>query len=102
MKMRTYSNVVDPDHITVVEGDGVSSPDVLGVDISDSDVSERLESPSGFHVKTENSLDDNVLSTRDNTQTLTLNNTSRAGTKQSLVRGHSDTQNTGIITRHTH
>lgn len=43
MKMRTYSNVVDPDHITVVEGDGVSSPDVLGVDISDSDVPEKFQ-----------------------------------------------------------
>lgn len=34
----THSNVVDPDHVAVVDGDGVSTPDVLGVDIGDGDV----------------------------------------------------------------
>ena len=38
---KTYSNVVDPDHIHVVQSDGVTSPDVLGVDISNGDVSGR-------------------------------------------------------------
>lgn len=33
-----YSNVVNPDHIRVVDGDGITTPDVLGVDISDSNV----------------------------------------------------------------
>lgn len=41
MKRETYGNVVDPDQVTVVEGDGVSSPDVLGVDIGDGDVPRR-------------------------------------------------------------
>lgn len=31
-------NVVDPDHVAVVDGDGITAPDVLGVDIGDSDI----------------------------------------------------------------
>lgn len=31
-------DVVNPDHVGVVEGDGVSTPDVLGVDVGDGDV----------------------------------------------------------------
>lgn len=31
-------NVVDPDHVAIVDGDGITAPDVLGVDISDGDV----------------------------------------------------------------
>ena len=31
-------DVVNPDHVSVVEGDGVSTPDVLGVDVGDGDV----------------------------------------------------------------
>lgn len=38
MGLSTYSNVVDPDHVAVVDGDGVSAPDVLGVDIGDGDI----------------------------------------------------------------
>jgi hypothetical protein len=31
-------DVVNPDHVGVVDGDGVSTPDVLGVDVGDCDV----------------------------------------------------------------
>lgn len=31
-------NVVDPDHVAVVDGDGITAPDVLGVDIRDGDI----------------------------------------------------------------
>lgn len=34
-----YSNVVNPDQITVVEGDSVTAPDVLRVEVGDGDVS---------------------------------------------------------------
>ena len=34
-----YSNVVNPDLIAVVEGDGVAAPDVLRVEVGDGDVS---------------------------------------------------------------
>ena len=33
-----HGNVVNPDKVTVVQGDTVTSPDVLGVDVGDSDV----------------------------------------------------------------
>lgn len=32
------SNVVDPDHVAVIDGDGITTPDVLGVDVGDGDV----------------------------------------------------------------
>lgn len=32
------SNVVDPDHVAVVDGDSITTPDVLGVDVGDGDV----------------------------------------------------------------
>jgi hypothetical protein len=37
-KRDTYGNVINPDHVGVVNGDGITTPDVLGVDISDSNV----------------------------------------------------------------
>lgn len=40
---RTYSDVVDPDKVAVIDGDGVAAPDVLGVDIGDGDVSWQCE-----------------------------------------------------------
>lgn len=33
-----YGDVVDPDKVTVVQGDTVTSPDVLRVDVGHSDV----------------------------------------------------------------
>lgn len=38
MNEYTYGNVVDPDHVGVVDGDGITTPNVLGVDIGDSNV----------------------------------------------------------------
>lgn len=35
----TYSDVVNPDHVAVVERDGISTPDVFGVYVGNSDVS---------------------------------------------------------------
>jgi hypothetical protein len=37
----TYSHMVDPDEVGLVDGDGVASPDVLGVDIGDGDVPDQ-------------------------------------------------------------
>jgi hypothetical protein len=30
--------VVNPDQVSLIEGDGITTPDVLGVDVCDSDV----------------------------------------------------------------
>jgi hypothetical protein len=35
----TYGDVINPDHVGLVDGDGVTSPDVLGVDVGDGNVS---------------------------------------------------------------
>jgi hypothetical protein len=34
----TYGNVIDPDQVSLIESDGITTPDVLGVDVGDSDV----------------------------------------------------------------
>ena len=34
----SYSDVVDPDEISFVESDGITSPNVLGVDVGDGNV----------------------------------------------------------------
>lgn len=36
------SNVVDPDHVAVVNGDGITAPHVLGVDVGDGDVPGKI------------------------------------------------------------
>lgn len=36
--MVAYGDVVNPDQVRVVDGDGVSTPDVLRVDVGNSDV----------------------------------------------------------------
>lgn len=33
-----YGNVVEPDLVSFVDGDGITTPDVLRVDVRDSDV----------------------------------------------------------------
>jgi hypothetical protein len=72
--------MVDPNEISIVEGNGVSTPDILRVDISNRDV-----------------LDDDILGTANNPQTLTLDDTGAALADQGLVGVHSDTKNTSII-----
>jgi hypothetical protein len=94
------SNVVDPDHVAVVDGDGITTPDVLGVDVSDGDVPRKLfvkrySQLLGSKVYV---LDDDVASTADDTQTLTLDDTGGTGTQDGLVGGDSNTECTGLVT----
>jgi hypothetical protein len=42
VKWLTYSDMIDPDHIGVVEGDRVAAPDVLGVEVRDGHISGRV------------------------------------------------------------
>jgi hypothetical protein len=76
----SYLDVVDPDHVSVIQGDGITTPDVVRVEVGDVDV-----------------LDDDVLRARDNSQTLALDNTSAAAADQRLVGLDSDAQKTGIV-----
>lgn len=98
--MKTYSNVVDPDQVTVVQGDTVTTPDVLGVDISDSNVSVAVSyKDTGLkrRRKNSNSLNNNILSTTNNPQPLTLNNSLGALSQNSLLGSHRDPQRPRII-----
>jgi hypothetical protein len=81
--------VVDPDHVGVVDGDGIASPNVLGVDVGDGNVPAevRLRALQGVDsiwvtnytdVRTVNLLDDDVAGTTDDAKTLTLYDTGGA------------------------
>ena len=73
--------MVNPDVVSLVKGDGVSTPDVLRVDVGDLNV-----------------LDNDVLGTVDNAETLALDDTVAAFTNDRLVRGDSDTEGTsGVV-----
>lgn len=75
--------MVDPDHVGVVQGDGITSPDVVRVKVGNVDV-----------------LDDNVGGSRHDPETLALDDTGRALTDQRLVGLDRNTQETGVVVRH--
>lgn len=72
-------NMVDPDVVSVVEGNGITTPDVLRVKLSDVNI-----------------LDDDVLGTNDS-ETLTADDSLGANADQGLVGANLDTQNTGLV-----
>lgn len=44
-------NVVDPDHIAVIDGDGITTPDVLGVNVGDGDVPRKIFVSQNFQLQ---------------------------------------------------
>lgn len=66
--------MVNPDHICVVDSDGITSPNILRVNVCDPDVPTEVSGYQGFGKDHE--LDDNVLSTRHNAESLALDDTS--------------------------
>ena len=64
----TYSHVVDPDVAGAIKSDGITTPDVLGVELADGDV-----------------LDDNVGNATSKTQALSKKDTLLAITNDGLV-----------------
>lgn len=73
-------DVVDPDQVGAGQGDGITSPDVLGVELGDADV-----------------LDDDVLHAVGHAQTLALDDSRGAGAEDGLVRGDLDGVQTGLV-----
>jgi hypothetical protein len=101
--------MVDPDHVGVVDGNGIASPDVLGVDVGDGNVPaevrlcalQGVDSVPGTEyaqVWTVDLLDDDVAGTADDTETLTLDDTGGARAQNSLVGGDGDTEAAGVVT----
>lgn len=100
----TYGDVVEPDLVSFVDGDSITTPDVLRVDVCDSDVPmisrlacipikpSRLRPTQGFNL-----LDDDVLDTVDDAQTTALNSTLAALTNQGLVGANGDTEHTSVV-----
>ena len=78
--MKTYGNVIDPDIVCFVQGDGVSAPDILRVDVGDLDV-----------------LQNDVLSPVDNSQAFTFDDTLGAIADDCLVRANGDTKSSSCI-----
>lgn len=73
------SDVVDPDQVSVVEGDGITAPDEARVEVGNMNV-----------------LDDDVLGAHD-AQALALDDALVSNTNQTLVRADLDAQNTGLV-----
>jgi len=73
-------DMVDPDKISPIQGDGIASPNVLRVDVGESHV-----------------LDNDVLCVGDNANTLALNHTLGALTDQTLVGANGHAQYTSLI-----
>lgn len=100
----THGNVVEPDQVSLVDGDSITTPDVLRVNVCDSDVPMvsrlaciptmllRLRPTRGLNI-----LDDDVLDTVDDAQTTTLDDTGGALTNQGLVGANGDTEHTGVF-----
>lgn len=95
-KMKTYSNMVDPDQVAVIKSNSITTPDVLRVDVGNRDVPDfvREQIPNDTE---HNLLDDDVLSTADNTETLALDCTRGALTDEGLVGGDGDTEDTSVV-----
>lgn len=67
-------------HVGAVKSDGITAPDVLGVQLGDLDV-----------------LDDDVVGTRDDTETLALDHTAAALADDGLLGCNSDAKHAGIV-----
>lgn len=76
--MSTYGNVVDPDEVGSTEGESISTPDVLVVQVADLDV-----------------LDNYVLASEG--KTLALDDTLGSDTKDSLVGANLDWVLRGLV-----
>ena len=77
-------DVVNPDEIGVVDGDGVATPNVFRVKIGDVDV-----------------LDDNVGCTADDTETLSLDDTGTALADDGLVGSNDYAERGSVVVRDT-
>jgi hypothetical protein len=75
-------NVVNPDHVAAIDGDSITTPYVLRVDISEAYV-----------------LDDDVLDTVRHPDALALDDTLGALTNETLVRADSHTGHTSLVVR---
>lgn len=96
--------MVEPDQVSLVEGDSITTPDVAGVDVSDSNVPmmnqsayipmklSRLKPRKWLDL-----LDDDVLDTVGKAQTTALDNTASSLTNQGLVGADVDTEHTSVF-----
>lgn len=95
-----YGNVIDPNQVGLIDGDSITTPDVLRVDVRDSDVpviSQLVCTLAKFSCLNLNALDDDVLNTADHTQTTALDNTAGTLANQGLVGANGDTQHTSVV-----
>lgn len=76
--------MVHPNQIRTVESDGVSAPDVLRVELRDVDV-----------------LDDDVLGSVGNTETLPANHSGSTDSDERLVRSEVDGRRASIVVSHS-
>ena len=80
--------MVDPNHVAVVECDGIATPDIFGVEVRDGNVS-AVDYDLVRAYLTESSrhdlLDDDVACTANDPQTFALDHTAGSRADQTLV-----------------
>lgn len=81
----TYGNMIDPNQVAVVQGDGISSPDIFGIKIRNLDV-----------------LDDNIFCPTDDAQTSALDHAGASGADQTLIARDSDAERSGGVVLDCH
>lgn len=73
-------DVVDPDKIGVIDGEGITTPDGVRVEVGNVDV-----------------LDDDVLGAAHDTETLAFDEALATNTDEGLVGSNGDTENTSLV-----
>ena len=91
--------MVDPNHIRIVEGDCITAPDILRVQVRDSDVSVIVLAIFCI-IKGQKTvlLDDDIACAADNPKTLAFDHTTGSFTHEAFVGFDSDTQHAGVVT----
>lgn len=74
--------MIDPNHVTAIESDGITTPDILRVELGDVNV-----------------LDDDVASAVGNVEAFPLDNAFSARSNQSLIRSNDDGIKSRLIVR---
>ena len=95
--------MVNPDHVAVVKRDSISTPDVFGVDVCDSDVSVTVSivfpppsfSPWDFGTLL---LNNNIACAADNPQPFPFDHTAGPRADKRFVGCHRDSEQTGVVT----
>jgi hypothetical protein len=91
--------VVNPDEVAAGEGDCVTAPDVLRVQLSNVDIPNTVSTVQYLWGLLSNILDDDVLGAVCNPQTFASDDSLTANTNDRLIRSNIDGRDTSFVVR---